>query len=169
MKMILPLFIALLLAGCSKSPLNGNTQGLGYWESPSVVKDAIMNQSSHQDLSTYLSTYLLIHPETNWDDYDFVMKQGMGNPELMAQRAMKKFKSIIRKEDFKNISWVDIDPFHAEGEIEFDAFYGYGMIKFKAVKIDNKWVVNQMVIPSKEKNPLVVFDYSEEEAKKLIQ
>jgi hypothetical protein len=170
MKEITSLLIGLMLAGCSKGEFSPNMRGMGFWEPQAKIRESL-NEGSFDALSECFSTFIIIRQDPNPDEYQLVRTYGMGKPELMAQRVTEKHTSLVRKEDIKSIEWVNVDPGHATGSFEFDAFYGSGKIIFKAIMVNGEWVLNYMSIPKKPSSgtadPFVIFDYSEDKAKLL--
>jgi hypothetical protein len=149
-------------------------KGLGFWESPSQVKEQLTKGGLSGLNTNCFSTFAALPfagPKGN--EHQISRVSGMGLPEVIFERLKEKNKSLLRSEDITKLEWEEIDPHHAKGAFEFDAFYGSGRIIFRSVNNNGEWVINHMAVPRKgaadDDNPYVVFEFSGDEIEKLCQ
>ena len=169
MKIIMPLLIGLLLAGCSKNHFTPEMKGIGFWESPEVVRENF--NSGKQSLNTNcFSLFMVSGLHSDWSDYQIQTRQGMGVPIAMGHRAKERHETVLDRADVTTVAWNKIDSEHAGGAFRFDAFFGSGFMMFRTTKINREWVINYLAIPHNddEQPPFVVFNLSAEEIQKYI-
>ena len=171
-KVTLLILAGVLLAGCSRNPFHPEMKGIGFWEPPQKIAEAI-NKHSFDDIGGCFSRFIVLSGNSDWSDFQMSRKLSMGVPQNMALRVTHKHKTLVRDEDIAEVEWGNTDKSHAHGAFKFDAFYGSGRVVFKAMQKSGEWVIHYMAIPRKdsagEGSPHVVFDLSEAEVEELMK
>ncbi len=173
-KLFTIIFIGFVVVGCSKTPFSPKMKGVGFWESPNEAAKLLdSSRLSGPNTNCFTTFVSLPFAGPAGNEFQISRVSGMGLPELIFQRLEGKKNTLVRTKDITAVEWVDIDPTHAQGAFEFDAFYGNGRITFRATKKGREWVINYMAVPRKnlpdDENPHVVFDLSDSEVNKLCQ
>lgn len=155
------------LCSYSETPFSPEIKGIGFWENTEVVKKSKMSELA-PCFSKAMARYF--DYDFDEDEYQLDIVQGMGRTEvLLSIISDNNFRTLVSEEDITSSEWHPVSKDRAEGSFEFDAPYAEGKAIFRAIKVNDAWAVNYLVIPAnkKAKGPLVLFDYSEQEITKF--